>query len=101
MSLLWPLFSDFPPPLLPQGFDPGNLTLQIFPQLIGSLIEIALELAGILAVAFIILGGIRYITSSGNPKAIEGARNTIVNAIVGLALAALAYVIVGFVTGLF
>ncbi len=40
---------------------------------------------------FMIYGGIRWIMSNGEEKNVEGARNTIVNAAIGLAIAFLAY----------
>ena len=53
--------------------------------------------AGIVAVVAIIIGGLRYILSQGNEKAIEGAKNTILYAVIGLIVAVLAYAIVNFV----
>ncbi len=45
----------------------------------------------------IIFGGVRYITSNGDSSNITTARNTIVFAIVGLVIVALAQIIVHFV----
>lgn len=58
-------------------------------------VHIALSLAGTLALIFIIIGGIRYITSQGSPDTIKSAKATIVHAVIGLALAVTAYLIVG------
>jgi hypothetical protein len=49
------------------------------------------------AVIFIIVGGIRLITSAGSSKAIEGARKTITYAVVGLVLSISAYGILVFI----
>jgi hypothetical protein len=48
-------------------------------------------------VIFIIVGGIRYITSAGNPKAIEGAKKTLIYAVGGLILSISAYGILTFI----
>lgn len=53
--------------------------------------------AGIAAVIMIIIAGIRYATSGGDSSGISGAKNTIIYAIVGLAIVALAQLIVKFV----
>ncbi len=51
-----------------------------------------LALAGALAVAYLIWGGIQYIT--GGAKGAEAAKGTIINAIIGIVIIVLAYVIV-------
>jgi len=52
---------------------------------------------GIIAVIMIIIGGFRFIVSNGDSGKITSARNTIIYALVGLILAALAQIIVKFV----
>lgn len=52
---------------------------------------------GIVAVIMIIIGGLRYVTSAGNQEGAKNARNTIVYAVIGLVIAAIAQVIVRFV----
>ena len=54
-------------------------------------------IVGIVAVIMIIIGGLRYITSGGASDKVSGAKDTIVFAIVGLVVVALAQVIVRFV----
>jgi hypothetical protein len=44
----------------------------------------------------IIFGGLRYITSGGNDSSVTGAKNTILYAIIGLIIVALAQVLVRF-----
>ena len=53
--------------------------------------------AGITAVIVIIVAGIRYITSMGDPNAVNAAKNAILYAIIGLAVFASAQLIVNFV----
>lgn len=52
---------------------------------------------GVVAVIMIIIGGLKYITSSGDSNNITSAKNTILYAIVGLIIVALAQFIVKFV----
>lgn len=56
-------------------------------------------IVGIVSVIMIIIGGLKYITSGGEASNISGAKNTIIYAIVGLVIVALAQFIVHFVLG--
>lgn len=60
-------------------------------------INIASAAVGVAAVVMIIIGGFRYITSGGKQETVTGAKNTIVYAVVGLVVVALAQIIVHFV----
>jgi len=51
----------------------------------------------VVAVIMIIIGGFRYITSGGNDTSITSAKNTILYAVIGLVIVALAQVLVHFV----
>jgi len=62
-----------------------------------TIVNILSIVAGIIAVIFVIIGGIKYITSSGEANNIKAAKDTIMYAIVGLIVVALAQVIVRFV----
>lgn len=62
--------------------------------LILSVIDIALWIAGTIAVLFLIIGGLRYVTASGNEEQAEGAKKTITHAIIGLVIIILSFVIV-------
>ncbi|MDR2524316.1 MAG: pilin [Candidatus Nomurabacteria bacterium] len=53
---------------------------------------------GIICVVFIIIGGIKYATSGGDSEKVKSAKNTLLYAIIGLAVALLAYLIVNLVT---
>lgn len=54
-------------------------------------------IVGVIAVIMIIIGGFRYITSGGESSNVSGAKNTLIYAIVGLIIVALAQFIVHFV----
>lgn len=56
---------------------------------------------GIIAVVMIIVGGIQYITSGGDSGNVTKAKNTILYAVIGLVVVALAQIIVQFVLGRF
>lgn len=61
------------------------------------IVNIVFGIAGSLALLFIVIGSLRYIISRGDPQATAQAKNTIIYALVGLIVTALAYSIVGFV----
>ena len=54
-------------------------------------------IVGIVAVLMIIYGGFKYITSGGDSGNVSGAKNTLIYAIIGLIIVALAQIIVHFV----
>ncbi len=59
--------------------------------------EILMWFVGALAVIFIIIGGIQYITSAGNPSGQERSKKTITYAIGGLVLALSTTAIISFI----
>src|SRR3990167_4595331 len=58
------------------------------------IINIALAVAGLIAVLYLIIGGFRYITSAGNEETAEQAKKIITNAIIGIVIIILSFVIV-------
>ncbi len=67
--------------------------------LIPRLINLMLFIVGILAIVFLIFGGIRYVISGGDKGKVDAAKNTILYAIVGLVVAILGYAVVNWVIG--
>jgi hypothetical protein len=65
--------------------------------MITKIINIFSAVVGIAAVIMIIWGGFKYITSGGDSGKVTGAKNTIIYAIIGLIIVALAQFIVKFV----
>jgi hypothetical protein len=63
--------------------------------------NVMLYLVGAISVIMLIIGGIRYVVSGGDSTAVQGAKNTILYAIVGIIVALLAYAVVSFVIGSF
>jgi hypothetical protein len=66
-------------------------------EIIATIINILSIVVGVVAVIMIIIGGLKYITSSGDSANITSAKNTILYAIIGLVVVALAQIIVRFV----
>jgi len=61
--------------------------------------NIMIYIVGAIAVLMLIIGGLRYVLSGGDSAGVEGAKNTMLYAIIGLVVAFLAYAIVNFVIG--
>lgn len=60
------------------------------------LINIMSAIVGVVAVAMIIVGGFRYVTSGGNDTSVTSAKNTILYAIIGLVIVAMSQILVHF-----
>lgn len=60
------------------------------------IIRVIVGMLGIVAVVFIIIGGVGYMTSSGDSGKVKKAKDTILYAVIGLIICALAFVIVNF-----
>ncbi len=69
----------------------GAVNLSMY--LVG-LYDFLLSIVGIVAVMMLIIGGMRYITAAGNQAAVSDAKDIITNALAGLLLAILSWVIV-------
>ena len=70
-------------------------------ELLANALNLTYFIAGIVAVIVIIVAGILYVTSSGDPAKVTKAKNTITYAVVGLVIILVAFTITGFVTGRF
>ena len=65
---------------------------------IAAIINIALGFVGIIAVILIIYAGFKWITAGGNEEQVKSSRDIIRNAVIGIGIVMLAYVITNFVT---
>lgn len=65
--------------------------------IIQNILRIAVPLAGIALFVMLVWGGISYLISGGNPEAVKKAQGTITYAIAGIALMALAWIILAFI----
>ena len=66
-----------------------------------TIIDVIIGVLGIVAVIAIVLGGVQYTLSTGDPGRIKRAKDTILYGIIGLVVAILAYAIVNFVLSSF
>lgn len=66
-------------------------------KIIKTVIQVFSVIVGFVAVVMIIVGGIKYITSGGDSGAVSGAKNTIIYALIGLVVVAIAQILVHFV----
>ncbi len=67
------------------------------PNLIQGILNTIIGICGLIAVIFIIIGGVNYMTSTGDPGKVKKAKDTILYAVLGLIIAVLAFTIVNFV----
>lgn len=85
------------------GFSGLCLDTSSLGRVIGSFITFGFVMIALAALAFLVWGGIKWLTSQGDKTAVEGARDHIVNAVIGLIVIFLAYLIVNillaFLTG--
>lgn len=86
-----PLDNDCNIYLTDQNYIPIKIAMGIF--------DIILYLAGIVATIMVFYGGFKYLTSNGDSSKIANGKNTLVNALIGLAIAIIASQVVGFVAG--
>ena len=70
--------------------EPNDAVINVITWVIG--------IAGVVAIIFVVYGGILYITSTGDPGKIKKAKDAILYALIGLAIVALAQVITAFVS---
>jgi len=68
-----------------------------FSTTVSDIINVMSIIVGVVAVIMIIVAGLRYITSGGKQESVTGAKNTILYAVIGLVIVALAQIIVHFV----
>lgn len=70
---------------------------------VGSFITFGFVIVGLIALAFLAWGGLKWLLSQGEKQAVEEARNHIISALIGLIVIFLSYLIVnvvlGFITG--
>jgi len=62
-----------------------------------AVLDMLLSVAVLAAIVYFLLGTIQLITARGNPENIAGARSTLINAIIGLAIAFLSATLVSYV----
>jgi hypothetical protein len=74
----------------------GNLDLGVFMLAGLGILDILLRLGALIAVGFVVYGGIKYVVSQGEPDKAKGALKTITNALIGLGITVFAVALVSF-----
>jgi len=78
-----------------------NLNANNIGAIIGAAVEFILIIAVIIALFFLIFGGVRWITSGGDKAKVESARGTIIAAIIGLVISFLAFFVLSLALSFF
>lgn len=71
----------------------GTIITELLPYVFGA--------AGILLFVYFLVGGFQLLTSAGEPKAVEGARARITNAIIGFVIIFIAYWLIQILQSIF
>lgn len=84
---------------LPGPADTSGKTNQpgVLPNVILAIVDSMLRIAALVAVIFVIVGGVKYMTSQGEPAQTKQALSSIINALIGLAVAMVAALVVSFI----
>jgi hypothetical protein len=62
-----------------------------------AVVDDLIRIAALVAVGYVVYGGIQYVTSQGSPDSTKKAQQTIVNALIGVAVAVIAAAFVSFI----
>lgn len=73
--------------------------VDLTPGTIGDVLSAVFILVGGLAVLFLLIGAVRYVTSGGDQGMVQQAKNTIMYAVIGIVISLSAFAIVQFVVG--
>lgn len=96
-----PTATPTPAPTVPPGVVTATINNPLGSNSLGALIirviRFLLTMLGALAVLFIIIGGVRMVTSAGNEKAVTAGKQTVTWAVIGLVVALLAFSVIGLV----
>ncbi len=76
---------------------PSDKNDGVLPLIVLAIVDDMLRVAALVAVAYVITGGVQYIVSQGEPARVKQAMSTIINALIGLAVAVMAAAIVSFI----
>jgi hypothetical protein len=66
------------------------------PLILLAIVDDLLRIAALVAIAFVIVGAIQFVTSQGDPEGAANAQSTIVNALIGLSIAIVSVAFVSF-----
>lgn len=72
-------------------------TADKLPSTVLTILNSIIAVSGVIAVIFVIIGGVSYMTSAGDPGKAKKAKDTILYALIGMVICVLAFAIVNFV----
>ncbi|MBQ2695572.1 hypothetical protein IJG04_02990 [Candidatus Saccharibacteria bacterium] len=75
---------------------PNTSEVAELPNVVRNILNAIIGVMGLVAVVFVVVGGIHYITSTGDATKVKKARDTILYSVIGLVICALAFAIVNF-----
>lgn len=88
-------------PLGGEGKSALDLVYGLFPNIVSAVIGVLTAFAILWFILQFILGAFKWISSGGDSKSIESARNQIIQAVIGLLVVFLALIIVSILGGIF
>lgn len=77
---------------------PAPATLSELEDIFARILQASIPFAGIVLFIILVMGGFKYITSSGDAQKAAAAKNTITYAIIGVIIVATAYIIIQMVS---
>jgi hypothetical protein len=83
--------------LLAQFTTPDNIPKLQADNVLTSAVGIIYWVIGVVSVILIVVGALKYVTSGGDPKNTQSAKNTILYAVIGLIVSIMAFAITNFV----
>ncbi len=83
------------------GIDCGPVSAKPLQSSVKDVTNTLLWIVGVASVIMLIVGGLRYVLSGGDPKNTQAAKDTILYAAIGIVVALLAYAIANFVLSQF
>ncbi len=77
-------------------FLPGSSNTSDIPLVLLAIVDDLLRIAAIVTLAFVMYGAFKYVASQGDPEGTAQAQKTVINSLIGVALAMTAVAIVSF-----
>lgn len=85
-----------------QVVDPNSINIprvEAGPSQVQNIFSIVFAIAAAIAVLMVVIGGLSYVLSAGDPQKTARAKDTILYAVIGLIVSLMSFVIVRFVLG--
>jgi hypothetical protein len=81
------------------GDNAGISSQKKLPEVIGSVINVALSMLGLVFLGLALYAGFKWMTAQGDSKAVDEAQGTLKNAVIGMIIVAASYALSTFVMG--